>query len=412
MMTVMDSTDVAVIGAGPSGSIAAAMLRQKGWSVTMLERSHFPRFTIGESLLPQCMESLESAGMLDVLRNAGFQLKSGATFAEGDRRGNYRFDDQFTPGWGWTWQVERARFDDLLAREAERQGAVLRFGAGVTAVDLDDPTRPILDVEPDDGAPYRLQARFICDASGAGRVLPRLLDLEHPVDFPERAAVFTHITDGIRSADFQREHIRVCVHPRRPDIWFWMIPLDSGRMSIGVVGPVEEIGLPREDLGERLRELIAEEPGIAALLQNAQFDSPMRSTRNYAASVQQLHGDGYALLGNSGEFLDPVFSSGVTLGMRAAVLASQQIDSQLRTGSSDWHTEFEQPLREGLAVFRAFVTTWYSGDLRRVFFEQDQSATVRRMISSVLGGYVWDSSNPFVAKPDRRLQALCNACEP
>lgn len=405
-------TDVAIIGAGPSGSIAAALLRQRGWDVAVLERGHFPRFTIGESLLPQCMAFLEAAGMMEAVRDAGFQIKRGVTFAEGDKRGVYRFDEQFTPGWGWTWQVQRARFDDILARQAERQGASLRFGEGVESVDFSDTARPRLHVRREDGSSYALDARFVCDASGAGRVLPRMLGLERPVNFPERAAIFTHVADGIQDPAFEREHIRIGVHPEHADIWYWMIPFAGGRMSIGVVGRVEALGLPADDPGERLRALVGEEPGMAELLAEAEFDTPVRSIRSYAVSVERLHGEGYALLGNAGEFLDPVFSSGVTLGMGAAVRAAEQIDLQLRGEVCDWEGGFEQPLRDGLAVFRSFVETWYSGALRHVFFEPEQSESIRRMISSVLGGYVWDHSNPFVARPERRLQALCQACAP
>lgn len=409
-----EHTDVVVIGAGPSGAICAAMLRQRGWRVVIVERDHFPRFSIGESLLPQCMESLAAAGMLDAVREAAFQHKSGVTFAEGDKRGVYLFSDQFTAGWPSTWQVERANFDHILAKEAEKLGASIRYGETVTAADFSRAGAPSLNIRREDGGHYTLTSRFVCDGSGFGRVLPRLLALEQPADFPLRAALFTHITDGIESDDFERNHIHVGIHGERPDVWFWMIPFTQGRMSIGVVGAPDVLQVPstEADREQRLRQLISGELRMAKLLASAEVTAPVRTLQNYAVSVPQLHGQDYALLGNAGEFLDPVFSSGVTLGMRSGVLAAERVDQVLRGEAVDWDVAYEQPLRTGLRVFRAFVNAWYAGTLRHVFFKKQQSAEVRRMISSVLAGYVWDDQNPFVQKPERRLEALCDICAP
>lgn len=405
-------TDVAVIGAGPAGSLAATLLRRRGHSVTVIERSRFPRFSIGESLLPQCMDSLEQAGLLQSVEQAGFQVKRGVSFIERGRYTEYDFADCFTPGWTWTWHVVRADFDHLLAREAQRAGAEVRYGESIETVDFSTPGSPRLTVAGDDGGRYLLDARFVCDASGFGRVLPRLLELDRPTDFPPRAALFTHVEDRIDTPGFARDRILVCIDPERADLWYWLIPFSGGRASVGVVGPLEFMTRQTGEPLARLQALFAREPGISDLLANAVYDSPVRESKNFAVAVDRLQGRDYALLGNASEFIDPIFSSGVTLAMRSSVLAAEQIDRQLRGVETDWQGGFEEPLRDGLRVFRGFVEAWYSGDLRHVFFSGGQNRKINHMICSVLAGYVWDRNNPYVTKPQQRLRALCQACAP
>lgn len=411
-MTTTHSTDVAIIGAGPAGSSAAALLREQGWRVTVIERSHFPRFSIGESLLPQSMELLVKAGMLAAVEAAGFQVKNGVGFAERDRYGQFDFADQYTDGWSWTWHVVRADFDQILASEAAGRGAELRFGETIDDVDFSTPGAPRLQVTTENGERYRVDARFVCDASGFGRVLPRLLGLERPVQAPPRAALFTHVADGITAPDFRRDNILVCIHPEHPDVWYWLIPFRDGRASIGVVGDPQFIAAQTGEPATQLQALIAQEPRMARLLGNASYDSPVRKIENYAVGVSTMHGRDYALLGNAGEFVDPIFSSGVTVALKSAVLASELVDRQLRGQAADWESEFEAPMRAGLQVFRSIVEAWYDGALKHVFFQPDPSLTIRSMLGSVLAGYVWDNNNPYVNRPEKRLRALCYACAP
>lgn len=412
-MTREEEADVAIIGAGPASSIAAALLRRRGWRVTVIERGHFPRFSIGESLLPQCMESLDAAGMIPALEAAGFQLKRGVAFAEGERYGTFDFSEQHSEGWSWTWQVTRADFDQILADEAARLGARYVFGQSVADVDFSTPGRPRIEVVDEGGTCWGLSARFICDASGFGRVLPKLLDLDRPADFPPRAALFTHVRDGmIPGVVPDRERILISIHPEQSDLWYWLIPFPDGRSSVGVVGSPGKVLSGSDDNEGRLRDLLAEDPRLAILAMEAPFLEPVRSARNYAASVSRLYGRDFALLGNAAEFVDPIFSSGVTVAMKSAVLASQLIDKQLNGKTADWETRFEAEMRAGLRVFAAFVNAWYAGMLRHVFFKQDPDPVIRRKICSILAGNVWDRTNPYVSKPEQRLKALCETCIP
>ncbi|MFT4069583.1 NAD(P)/FAD-dependent oxidoreductase [Paraburkholderia sp.] len=403
------AVDVAIIGAGPAGAVAAALLRRAGRSVLVLERQHFPRFSIGESLLPQSMAYLEEAGMLQAVVEAGFQYKNGAYFVYRDQSSSFDFRDKYSPGWGTTYQVERAQFDDLLIRCAAGLGADVRFGHTVRQVRTGD--APSLEVADDAGLAYRVDARFVLDASGFGRVLPRLLNLETPTRMPTRAAIFTHVRDGLTLDAVDRNKICIATHPERRDVWFWMIPLAGGRSSVGCVAEASFLDVPEPRREATLRALIQQEPTLNRLIGNAPFLMPVRQIGGYAANVERLHGPGYALLGNAGEFLDPVFSSGVTIALRSAHLAARTLNRQLDGASVDWSADYDVPLRKGIDTFRAFVERWYTGELQDIIYYPDQTPSIRRMICAVLAGYAWDESNPYVADPVRRLDTLHEVCK-
>ncbi|KNH27257.1 FAD-dependent oxidoreductase [Pseudomonas syringae] len=405
----MERRQVLVIGAGPSGAIAAALLKRKGHDVLMIERQHFPRFSIGESLLSHCLDFVEEAGMLEAVNAAGFQRKNGAAFAWGDQYSTFDFGDTFTNGKPTTFQVTRADFDKLLADQAELQGVDVRYGEAIVSADFNLP-KPQLDVLREDGSQYRVEADFVLDASGYGRVLPRLLDLEAPSNFPVRQAVFTHVEDCIDNPAFDREKILITTHPTQRDIWFWTIPFSNGRCSVGVVASAEHFEGRTENLDDCLRGFIAETPSLAGVLNNAVWDTPARTIGGYSANVKTLHGKGFALLGNAAEFLDPVFSSGVTIAMRSASMAAGVLHRQLQGESVDWQTEFAEPLKRGVDTFRCYVEGWYAGTFQDVIFYQGGTAEIRRMISSILAGYAWDERNPFVSEPKRRLRMISDLC--
>lgn len=405
----MEHREVVVIGAGPAGAVAAALLKRQGHDVLMLERQQFPRFSIGESLLAHCLEFVEEAGMMPAVQAAGFQVKNGAAFARGDEYTYFDFRDKFSPGPGTTFQVQRATFDKVLADDAARQGVEVRYLQEVTAADFNGDS-PVLDVRDADGVTRQIKSRFVLDASGYGRVLARLLDLERPSSMPPRKAIFTHIEDRIDDAGFDREKILISVHPEEPGIWYWLIPFSNGRCSFGVVGGQDLFGGPDQDLMTTLRAMADAAPNLKRVLANAVWDTPANTIGGYSASVTRLHGPGYALLGNAAEFLDPVFSSGVTIALRSSKLATDALHRQLGGEIVDWQADFAAPLMVGVETFRAYVQGWYSGEFQDVVFYKNAQPEIRRMISSILAGYAWDASNPFVASPQRRLRMLSELC--
>lgn len=409
----MEHFDVVIIGAGPAGSCAGAMLVQAGKKVLCLEKQHFPRFSIGESLLPHCMEFLTMAGLEPALQQQaaqlGFQFKNGAAFAKNGHHTHFDFTDKFSPGPGTTFQVKRASFDKLLADTAQQQGLEIRYGVGVMAFDNSADDKAVLTVQDEQGQQSQISAAFVLDASGFGRVLPRLLDLEVPSSFPVRQACFCHIRDGITDADFDRNKILITVHDTQPDIWFWLIPFSDGSCSLGVVGKSEQFdtSLTAE---QNLWRHVNETKSLQALLANATVLNQAQSLTGYSANVKQLAGKQYALLGNAGEFLDPVFSSGVTIALRSAATAVPLVLRQLANEQPDWQQEYSAPLRKGITTFRHFVEAWYDGRFQDIIFSNSRNSSITAMISAILAGYAWDEKNPYVAETLRRINVLREVC--
>ncbi|WP_299081998.1 NAD(P)/FAD-dependent oxidoreductase [uncultured Paraglaciecola sp.] len=412
-MNKSEVCDVVIIGAGPSGAIAASMLVQDGWNVVVVERESFPRFSIGESLLPHCMEFVEKAGMLDALNASAeeldFQYKNGAAFYRKGERSQFDFEEKFSQGPGTTFQVKRAAFDKLLADQASQFGADIRYQQSVEAVQTDENGATLTISSGDER--YQLKARFVLDASGFGRVLPRLLDLNLPSDLPPRIAVFTHFKDNIPAdANFDRNKILITVHPEIEDVWYWLIPFSDGTSSLGVVTRPELFN-DHDPLNEQLLSFIHQDDNLTELFKNAEILQPARKIGGYSADVKSLFGPSFALLGNAGEFLDPVFSSGVTIAMRSAVSAAQLVSRELKGEQVDWQVEYADELRRGVEVFKTFVTSWYDTSFQNVVFFQSDDSEIKPMITSILAGYAWDESNPFVKSSRRGMRMLAKLCE-
>ncbi len=407
-----ETCDVAVIGAGPSGAVAAAVLAAKGWNVRVFERQHFPRFSIGESMLAHTMELLMMAGLYDDVAATGFQFKNGAAFAWGDRYTDIYFPNKSTPGPDTTFQVRRDIFDDVLIKGAQKKGAKVTFGDTVTAFRSDE-NGAELTVLSETGVTTKVTARFALDASGFGRILPRLLDLEAPSSMEKRRSVFRHVIDNITDKTFDRNKILVTINPDQPQVWYWLIPLANGMSSVGVVGPDADMAAVGTDPESRLNAFLPRAKRMSAVLKDATIARPAGEIIGFSANVKSLIGPGYALLGNAAEFLDPVFSSGVTIAMKSAVLASDLIDRSFRGEAVDWSKEFAEELKVGVEAFRACVSAWYDGSLQRIIFNRPMGDTaVTGYLTSVLAGYAWDRNNPLVRQPTRFLRLVDELCEP
>jgi flavin-dependent dehydrogenase len=403
-------TDVVIIGAGPSGSVAAALLARKGYAVEMIERAHFPRFSIGESLLAQSIELLDQAGLLEDIAAHGFQFKDGAAFHLNGETTAIYFPDKSAPGPATTFQVMRADFDNILAQAAAKKGAKLSFGQEVIGFESDE-NGAVVTVREESGAERKIEARFALDASGFGRTLSKLCKLETPSDFPVRRAVYGQVIDHITEPTFDRNKILVSIHPENIEIWYWLIPLKDGISSIGVVGPQEVIENAGANDHERLWNLIKAVPYKAQVLANAEVFRPAATIVGYACNVKSLHGPSFALLGNAAEFLDPVFSSGVTIALKSAHLATDLIDRKFKGEPVDWENEFSKELYVGIDTFRECVDSWYSGALQRIIFGRPKEMNdITRQLTSVLAGYAWDRDNIFVKSPKRTMKTVEEWC--
>jgi flavin-dependent dehydrogenase len=346
--------------------------------------------------------------MLPAVHNANFQMKNGAAFAYREQYASFDFRKKLSSGWGTTYQVQRDQFDKILADEASSQGVEIRYGQTVTAFEYES-SIATLSVDSDCGKQYQVSGALVLDASGFGRVLPRLLNLEKASDFAPKTSIFTHLKDNNSDPQFDRDKILISVHPQLRDVWYWLIPFSNGRSSAGVVFSSELYGDQIIEHETLLKELISKSGLMASILKNAEYDTRIASVEGYACDVEQLYGDGYALLGNAGEFLDPVFSSGVTIALKSASLAADVVDRQLTGTPHNWLEDYANPLKQGVDTFRTFVEGWYDGSLQTVIFAKEKSPTVKRLICSILAGYAWDLNNPYV-KDSARLKILAAVC--
>lgn len=398
-----EQVDVLVIGAGPAGTVAASIINKAGFSVKIVEKMKFPRFVIGESLLPRCMEALEEAGFLDAVKAKGFQEKFGAKFVKNGVICDYFFADQFTPGWSWTWQVPRAEFDKILADTCESMGIPVSYETTVTGIEFNG-SDSVTTVEDIDGNKSEIKARFIVDGSGYGRVIPKLFNMDKPSNLPPRKTLFTHVVDPKRTMDDEPNRITIIVH--QYGIWIWVIPFSNGNTSVGFVGDPEFFKATEGTPEEQLRALLATQPYLSERMKDVEFVFEPKVLESWSTTTDKFYGDGFVLTGNVTEFLDPVFSSGVTLATVSSQKAANLVIKKLRGEEVDWDADYTEAMMQGVNTFRSYVMAWYEGTLDTIFFADNQVPEIKSMICSVLAGYVWDTNNPYVKDHKTALQKL------
>ncbi len=398
-----EKVDVLVIGAGPSGTVAASIINKAGFKVKIVEKMKFPRFVIGESLLPRCMEALTEAGFLDAVKECGFQEKFGAKFVKNGKICDYFFADQFTPGWSWTWQVPRADFDKKLADTCETMGIPVCYETSVTGIVFNG-SNSVTTVEDNEGNISQIEARFIVDGSGYGRVIPKLFNMDKPSNLPPRKTLFTHVVDTKRTMDDEPNRITIIVHQK--GIWIWVIPFSNGNTSVGFVGEPEFFANNTGTPEEQLRVLLASQPYLSERMHEVEFVFEPKVLESWSTTTNSFYGDGFVLTGNVTEFLDPVFSSGVTLATVSSQKAANLVIKKLNGEAVDWENEYTQPMMQGVNTFRSYVMAWYEGTLDTIFFADNQVPEIKSMICSVLAGYVWDTNNPYVKDHQTALQKL------
>ena len=385
-------TDVLIIGAGPAGAIAAAQLHREGFKPLVVEKQTFPRFVIGESLLPHTMDLLKEVGLLDAVEARGFMKKTGAVFMRGEQSCNFDFSNQSVAGsWPYTYQVPRAEFDKTLADTVQARGVEILYGHGVSAVSFADSIATVTVDQPDGGR-CDVRARFVLDCSGYGRVLPRLLDLDAPSKFPTREALFAHVTGDVRPPDREQGKIWVCVHP--DSAWIWIIPFSNGKTSVGVVATPEFFARFPGEPAEQFRAIVMSDPNAAVRLSAMKYDFEPQRIKGYACSIKKMFGPQFALAGNATEFLDPIFSSGVTLAMESGYCAAKTAARQLRGEVVDWQTDYADHVMQGVNTFRAYVTAWYDEKFQTILFAAQRNPETMRQICSVLGGTCGTSPTP------------------
>lgn len=399
--------DVLVIGAGPSGCVSACHLHNNNVKVKVVEKTKFPRLVVGESLIPRVMDHFAEAGLFESLDAVGFEKKLGARFIRGEEICIFDFSNKYGKGWDWTWQVPRADFDNTMAQEVIRKGIDLEFESEVISVTFEG-KKSVTVVKDVNGVSKEIHANFIIDSSGYGRVLPRLLDLDTPSKLDPHSSIFTHVKDVNRPEG--EEGTLISFDILETEVWLWVIPFSNGNTSLGVVGPTPFINSlsDNKDNREALHNAIKLSDYYVKRFGGVDFLFEPVKLENYSRSVKSMYGDGFALTGNSSEFLDPVFSSGVAFATESGMLAAKLYIKESKGEIVNWEEEFTGYMRRGIGVFTTYVKEWYTGNLQTLFFHQPENPDVKQKICSVLAGYVWDETNPFVKKHDNLIKNMAH----
>lgn len=396
-----ENVDVLIIGGGPSGSVSAAYLNNQGFRVKIVEKSKFPRYQIGESLIPRCMDNFKEAGLLDCLIKQGYQKKKGARFIRDGAVGSFDFSKKHGEGWDWTWQVPRDDFDKTLIDEAIRQGVTVDFETEVSTVKFDG-SKSITTVKDKNGNIGQIIAKFIIDSSGFGRVLAKQLGLEATPKIAEHGSIFTQVKDINRPKGDEGTTITFEIIER--EVWFWYIPFSNGNTSIGFVSPMDWINKHQGTTTEILQTMMKTTRYYNTQFKDIPYLFEPYKVENIAKNVTKLFGDGFVLTGNSAEFLDPVFSSGVSFATESGLLAAKLVCRELNNDKVDWQVEYVDYMKRGVDVFTTYVKEWYNGNFQKIIFHKKQNEIIKEQICAVLAGYVWDQTNPFVKKHKRLLR--------
>jgi len=382
--------DFAVAGGGPAGSSAAISLAQRGHSVVLLERDVFPRFHIGESLLATSNDALAALGLSERMRSAGFPEKWGARLitAEGRSGRGVDFSSVREVERAQTWQVPRAEFDRMLLDRAREAGADVRESHRVTACEF-TPDAAIVECNGE-----RIRVRALVDATGRFGLLARKFGLRRDEPRLANVAVFSHYRGVPRLPDEHPNDIRIIA--RHDAGWFWLIPISDALMSVGVVLPQKLLlQMPAATNEERLEQAIADTPAVADLLRDAHREWPVRVEKDFSYRATAYAGERWLLAGDAGSFLDPVFSSGVTVALESGIEAADALDRALRRDdfSARSFAAFSRRQRKRYEAFRRFVIGFYSPEFRDLFFDPEPPPRLFRAVVTVLAGR-WDASLP------------------
>jgi flavin-dependent dehydrogenase len=353
--------DVIVIGGGPAGSTAASVLARAGRRVLVVEKEKFPRYHIGESLVPGVLPVLDEIGAREVIENAGFQRKYGITLLWGkqDQLWTVRFGE--AGPYEYVYEVKRAEFDNLLLLHARTQGATVVEEATVKDVRFEDGRCVGITYARANEEPVEVRADQVVDCSGQARVLARKIDAVEWHEDLKNFAVWAYYQGGERLDGIDAGNIVVEHHA---DGWLWNIPFSDGTRSLGFVGPNKEVLGKGQSPQEILESRIATSQVARRQLATATRVSGFRTARDWSYTSTSFSGPGYMIAGDAAAFIDPLFSTGVMLAMRSGLLAGQAVHNILTAPGTE-HAEqsaYEARYSEFLDVVRSFVRYFYDSN--------------------------------------------------
>jgi flavin-dependent dehydrogenase len=382
--------DVAIIGGGPAGSTAAALLARAGRHVIVFEREKFPRFHIGESLLPFSMKAFTRLGLHEKFLRAGFMKKFGGEIigACSENGTKFYFKDGYRSQTDHAYQVTRGDFDKVLLDHAVECGAEVHEETSVSRVEFSEDVAE-LGINWN-GSSRTILARYVIDASGRTSVLGRQFKIKKTYDHLQKLSIFAHY-DGVWHAEGIDGTLTVLV--RAIDRWFWLIPLTAERNSVGVVLDSETFRRSKLSAEEFLDRALAEQPTIAKRMTNARRVSQVYVEADFSYRSARLHGDRWLLAGDAAGFIDPIFSSGVFLAVFSGELAADALNEVLDHPHKGQRLfpRYERAVNRAMDVYLRFVNAWYTKEFIEVFLAPRSVLGIAPAINAVLGGNVGNS---------------------
>ena len=379
--------DVAVIGGGPAGSTAAALLARAGRRVIVFEREKFPRFHIGESLLPFSTQTFDRLGVREKLDRTFLPKFGGEIVAACGTKGvKFYFKDGFRSRRDRAYQVTRSEFDKLLLDHSRENGADVREETDVKNITFEN-DRAKINIETSNGARSTIEARYLLDCSGRQTMLGSFFNIKKTYDHLQKFSVFAHYENVDRAEGIDGTLIRMV---RSLDRWFWMIPLTTTRMSIGVVMDTATFRAMKLSPETALEKSIDEQPMVLERMKRAERVSPVYSAGDYSYRNTKLFGDRWLLVGDAAGFIDPVFSSGVFLAIMSAEKAADTLDEVLRDESHKRRLfkRYARTVNYIMDIYLTFVNAWYrrGKEFIEVFLNPTDTMQIAAAVNAVLAG--------------------------
>jgi len=380
--------DVLVIGGGPAGSTISALLSEKGWNVTVIEKDHHPRFHIGESLVPCIMPIFERLGVADEIKRISF-TKYGADISRADGDGYRRFEfKEVNPNLPTSLQVSRAEFDELLLNNAQAKGANVLQGTTATDISFDADKGVAVTTVNDKGNATTWQAKFLVDATGRDAILSSRLKLKVRDPHHTSAAIYAHFKGVERRKGIDEGNTSVIWFDHG---WLWVIAQPNGNDSVGVVCSPEYLRTRKTSLERFLMDTIEACPQVATRMTHAKPVTETYAAGNYSYSSKAMYGDQFLLIGDAYAFLDPIFSTGVFLAMETGMQGAEAIDACLKdpANKKTYLSDYARIIDRGLDRLAWFTYRFNDRAIQDLFLAPINPLNMRKYIVMLLSGDVF-----------------------
>ncbi len=362
---IKPSYDCIVLGGGPAGSTAAALVAEAGHSTLLVEREKVPRFHVGESLMPECYWTLDRLGVLDQMKSSDFVKKYSVQFVNGNGKESqpFFFEKHDPRECSQTWQVERADFDKLLFDNAAAKGADCRDQTRALDIEIEESGEHTVTLQTGDDEPVTVSTKVVIDGTGQSSLIANKLGIRQEIPELRKAAIWTYFKGAAREPG-QHGGATVILHTETKEAWFWYIPLSNDITSVGLVGDAEFILKSRPTPGDAYCEELGNCPAVANRIKNAEMVDQFRVAKEFSYVTSQHAGPGWVLVGDAFGFLDPVYSTGVFFALKTGEMAADAVIEGFEKGDlsaaqlGKWTDEF----KEGVNWLRKLVETYYSNE--------------------------------------------------